>query len=676
MALIFELQTDAPTPQQFLSAQSDGTFEVPDAALLFNGTFSRAGQDLLIANDGADTLRIVDYFATPEPADLYAPDGAVLRGAAVERLAGPIAPGQYVQTGTTTAFVPIGQVEAVNGDASVQRVDGIVEPLSVGMKIFQDDVLQTADGGSLSVTFVDGTIFTLTSGSRMIIDELIYDPASASNTGTFNLIQGGFVFIAGQVAKTGGMDVNTPSATMGIRGTTVIVEVQAVNGVVVSEVSLTRDPDGDVGEIVLRNINGDVVANIVDTTSKWIMTSVNGDVRQVERSLADDAEDNLLIAEAVAAYRSAFARVDAGDTFVTLGDASSGNSGTSPTEEGQENFQVDSIDEPTGIKAEEREEPQQNDETDGGSRDEGNLLLDEFEVRDISVAGLEDNAGAISGGILGVGAVASGLVFQLTSTPANGIATVRSDGQFSFAPNLNFNGQDSFNYAVTQPNGTVVTGTVRVNILPVNDNPDVTDVQTTVEEDGSITGVLTAGDIDGDPLTFSLDAGAANGGVVLLPNGTYNYTPNPDFSGVDTFRVLVSDGQGGTGFATITVTVTGTNDAPVIDQANNAVSGGVTEDGTAVATGQLTATDVDAGPAPQWSGSTAGTLGSFAITAGGTWTYTLNNAAAQALAQGQTVTEVFSATATDAAGATAQQEVRVTVTGTNDAPVIDQANNA
>lgn len=54
----------------------------------------------------------------------------------------------------------------------------------------------------------------------MLIDELIFDPNSTSNSGGSSLIEGSLVFIAGQVAKTGGMEVNTPSSTMEIRGTT------------------------------------------------------------------------------------------------------------------------------------------------------------------------------------------------------------------------------------------------------------------------------------------------------------------------------------------------------------------------------------------------------------------------------------------------------------------------
>ncbi|MGR3805224.1 FecR family protein [Marinibacterium profundimaris] len=126
--------------------------------------------------------------------------------------------------------MPVGQVEKISGPATVPRADGTVEPLNVGVKIFQNDVLSTGPGGTLSTTFADGTTFSLAPDSRMVINQLGYSPGGGNDTGKFDLIQGGFVFIAGQVAKTGDMDVTTPAATMGIRGTNVSTQIFLENG--------------------------------------------------------------------------------------------------------------------------------------------------------------------------------------------------------------------------------------------------------------------------------------------------------------------------------------------------------------------------------------------------------------------------------------------------------------
>jgi len=73
--------------------------------------------------------------------------------------------------------------------------------------------------------FTDGTAFDLSPNARMVMNEFIYDPNSKSNSSLLSLTKGTFTFVAGKVAKSGDMKVNTPVATMGIRGTTPRVEI-------------------------------------------------------------------------------------------------------------------------------------------------------------------------------------------------------------------------------------------------------------------------------------------------------------------------------------------------------------------------------------------------------------------------------------------------------------------
>ena len=273
MVLKIISQNDKAEKIVSVEANDTGGFTVHDSAVLFQGDFQRQGSDLYIRLEGHDTVRLPDYFLSHPPQEILDSNGARLHGETVELLAGPIAPGLFAQLGDSfgqSASAAIGQVETVAGDTSVQRPDGTVEVLEVGTKIFQQDVVQTGEGGQVSVTFVDGTIFTLAASSRMVIDELIYDVDGADNSGGFSLLQGGFVFIAGQVAKTGSMEVGTPSSTMGIRGTTVVVEVGPSNGEVTSEITLTRDPDGDIGEVVVFDLDGNLNATIADTDTKWL----------------------------------------------------------------------------------------------------------------------------------------------------------------------------------------------------------------------------------------------------------------------------------------------------------------------------------------------------------------------------------------------------------------------
>ena len=327
MALTY-VDSSHGTPAPILIHPADGSpVTIPDAALLFSAEFSRDHGDLVLRNPGSPDIRVVDYFDAGTPPDLQSPEGAVIRGATVALLAGPEAPGQYAQAGAIAAGEPIGQVETLSGEATVQRADGTVETLGQGDKIFLNDVLQTGGDGRLAVTFVDGTIFTLSAASRMVVDELIYDPAGQDNFGGFNLIQGSFVFIAGQVAKTGGMDVNTPSATMGIKGTTVLVEIGTDNGVATAQVTLLRDPDGDVGRVELFDLSRNLIATISEANASWVISTVDGETREVERGSAPDDADSTIIADAVAAYQSAFGRVGAGGSFVELDNVLRGGTG-------------------------------------------------------------------------------------------------------------------------------------------------------------------------------------------------------------------------------------------------------------------------------------------------------------------------------------------------------------
>ncbi|TEW53206.1 hypothetical protein E2R68_13310, partial [Psychromonas sp. RZ22] len=135
----------------------------------------------------------------------------------------------------------------------------------------------------------------------------------------------------------------------------------------------------------------------------------------------------------------------------------------------------------------------------------------------------------------------------------------------------------------------------------------------------------------------------------------------------ETIHVLSKDG--GTTHDVV-ITITGTNDAPVIS--SGVQTGAVVEDGTLTAQGQVTATDVDHGAVLTYSTpNLVSTYGSFTLDSStGTWGYSLDNANHQDLAAGETHTDTITVTVTDENGATTTQDVSVTITGTNDAPVI------
>jgi hypothetical protein len=95
----------------------------------------------------------------------------------------------------------------------------------VGDPVYRGDVVRTGADGKLGINFADGSSFNLSSNARMELNEFVYDPDARSNASLFNLTKGTITFVAGAVAKNGDMKVDTPVATMGIRGTTPHIEV-------------------------------------------------------------------------------------------------------------------------------------------------------------------------------------------------------------------------------------------------------------------------------------------------------------------------------------------------------------------------------------------------------------------------------------------------------------------
>lgn len=129
---------------------------------------------------------------------------------------------------------PIGKVVATAGSVKIEHAGAVILQANapaqagetkVGDLVYQGDLVQTAADGKVSINFIDGTSFNLSSNARMALDEYVYDPKGKSNSTLFNLSKGTFTFVAGSIAKTGDMKVDTPVATMGIRGTTPHIEI-------------------------------------------------------------------------------------------------------------------------------------------------------------------------------------------------------------------------------------------------------------------------------------------------------------------------------------------------------------------------------------------------------------------------------------------------------------------
>ncbi|WP_333936805.1 FecR family protein [Bradyrhizobium sp. CCBAU 65884] len=138
---------------------------------------------------------------------------------------------------------PIGKVVVATGSVTIEHAGAVVVQANVssdpgrantGDPVYLGDVVQTGADGRVGINFTDGSSFNLSSNARMVLDHYVYEPAGKSNATLFNLARGTFTFVAGGVAKTGDMKVDTPVATLGIRGTTPHVEISDDGSVKIS----------------------------------------------------------------------------------------------------------------------------------------------------------------------------------------------------------------------------------------------------------------------------------------------------------------------------------------------------------------------------------------------------------------------------------------------------------
>jgi hypothetical protein len=153
---------------------------------------------------------------------------------------------------------PIGNVATLTGSATVTRNKASAS-LKLQDDIFANDVLQTSANSTLGVTFNDATTFNLTANARIAVDNYVYEDGGKQNAALFDVAKGTVAFVAAAVAKTGDMKISTPTATLGIRGTTGLVEVPegaaATNPNNVA-IKLYPDPDGHVGRIEVNGRDG------------------------------------------------------------------------------------------------------------------------------------------------------------------------------------------------------------------------------------------------------------------------------------------------------------------------------------------------------------------------------------------------------------------------------------
>jgi hypothetical protein len=189
----------------------------------------------------------------------------------------PASPAQATAPADTDE--PIGNVATLTGSATVTR-NNTATPLKLQDDIFLNDVVKTSANSTLGITFNDATTFNLTANATITIDNYIYQDGGKQNAALFNIAKGTVAFVAAEVAHTGDMKISTPTATLGIRGTTGLVEVPegaAANNPNNVAIKLYPDADGRVGRIEVNDRAGARLGLLTQGSSGFtIRPSVGG----------------------------------------------------------------------------------------------------------------------------------------------------------------------------------------------------------------------------------------------------------------------------------------------------------------------------------------------------------------------------------------------------------------
>ena len=121
----------------------------------------------------------------------------------------------------------IGQVNTETGTVSVSRA-GQQSPLKIGDPVYQKDVVETGKDSSVGITFVDNSVFSTGPESRLALDQFHFDSSNFHGDMLAKLQKGTLSVVSGDIARSspGAMKIQTPTAILGVRGTTFAVQVQ------------------------------------------------------------------------------------------------------------------------------------------------------------------------------------------------------------------------------------------------------------------------------------------------------------------------------------------------------------------------------------------------------------------------------------------------------------------
>lgn len=248
-----------------------------------------------------------------------------------------------------------------------------------------------------------------------------------------------------------------------------------------------------------------------------------------------------------------------------------------------------------------------------------------------------------------------GLTVTLMSTASNGTVTLDSDGNYTYTPDAGFIGHDVFTYEVSDGNGGTAVAEVCIEVTEyVNETVTAVDDVNQTDFETAVSDNVLTNDTDsyGDALVATLVTGTSNGTVTLDADGSYTYTPNPGFSGQDTFTYEITDQDCGTDTAVVTIDV-----APDPNEAPTAVDDVAETCEDHAVEGNVLANDVDV----DGDALTASPLTDVQTSEGGIVTLHEDGSFVYMPAAGYSGVDTFVYSMSDGSGGTATATVTITV---------------
>ena len=549
-----------------------------------------------------------------------------------------------VQMLAASPLEAIGKIGTAIGSVTIMRADGVLVRPGVGALVYQGDTIETGADGAVGITFIDGTVFNLSTTSRLVLNEFSCERTGTPNSALFSLVQGAFSFVAGKIARTGGgLNIDTPFAT--IRGAAQdrgigILTLAALTFAAIkeSEAASRHDAFLDDGTITYKDLahgtfeittrDGRVI--VADDPGETIVVDPTGSVARLPNSASR-------MAELQQAQQAALATLSLGQQGAASGGGSSSPQFDIPVQLQPINFSQPRNDAPTEL--------------------------------------VTTHVTAVSSGFIEVPQLKPPLVVTPVLGSAAGFSMVT----------------EAFNTTGSTHVDTVFSGTLTFTDFKVT---TVSATMASMTWSGGATPPSGLAEVLAGALSITTEGADRASGAIATTFSAADR--NFDFLAANetltiVYDVTVTDNQGVSLTRPVTITITGTNDAPVL--AADASGPHTLTEGLNT-TGTFAFTDVDltdhhtvstsvtsatwSGGATLPSGLAAALAGALSTTASdGTGsgsgsvavTFSAANSAFDFLNASQTLTITYEVTVTDNNGVSSTQPVTVTITGTNDAPV-------